>query len=458
MFFIGNEIINLLKARSKLSEGEQIKIEKICTDSRSVNSGDLFVAIKGENVDGHYFVKSAIEKGAAAALVEKNIDGVDWAKLLIVPSSVGALIDLAKYNVSKSHAKFIGVTGSVGKTTIKEMIRHILSTQNDKKIYASEKNLNSQIGLPICAAMMPSDTDIGVFEMGMSQAGELRKLVDIVPPEIAVISKICEVHSEFFNCEWDIAKAKSEILEAQQPPKVLIIPADSPYTDFLKQKAKNLGVKEVYTFGESVGDAKVLSVEKNSQGTKISAMFFGEFVDYVIQGANRSVILNSLAAIMAAYFASGMEILTLAQTLRSFNKVDGRGNIILKNDVTIIDDSYNAGPTSVHAAIETLSEYSGRKILVLGDMFELGYRSRYFHENLSAAIDKFKIDLVFTCGDLMKYLFDNLQESKRGGWGKNSEELIPQIRDCLQKNDVVLIKGSHSMHMDKIVKELTNVL
>lgn len=451
----------MIFSKEELSEIFKTRIEKdvddICIDSREAKSRDLFIALKGENVDGHGFVKSAFENGATLALVQREICNCS-KNLVKVDSTYNGLLDLAKYNVARTNAKYIGVTGSIGKTTTKNLIYHLLSKTFPNEIYVTKKNFNSKIGLPICAACMPRNTKIGIFEMGISAPGDIKNLTEIIEPNVSVITHICETHLEFFNSVWDIAKAKSEIMETKIPQHTVIIPADSAYADFLKHKARNLGAKNIFTFGFSKSDAQIISQKQFEDRTEIIADVFGKEIRYCVNCHNDSVIPNSLAAILAAHATSEIDIQDLANNVENFSSANRRGEIFEKNGVTIIDDSYNACYTSVRSAIKSLSKYSGRKILAIGDMKELGKNSRFFHENLSSTIDKFDVDLVFACGELARYLFENLREEKRGGWYENSQKLSEDIVSKIQKGDKILVKGSNSMQMNKIVEAIKNAL
>ena len=433
----------------------------ICINSKEIQNGDLFVALKGEKTDGHKFVKNAIDQGAALALVEEKIDLISEDKLIFVPSTYEALLKLAKYNLSQAkNTKYIAVTGSVGKTTTKNMIFHILNEViKDNKIYVSKKNYNSQIGLPICAAIMPRDTKIAVFEMAMSSTGDIKKLLEIVNPTVSIITTIGENHLEFFESPFDIAKAKSEIFE--KGSEIAIIPNDSPYAEYLKDKAKKCGVKTIISFGEEKkADVRILSCKFDNDFLIIKTDFFGTVIEYKLNCSNISFAQNSAAAISGAHFISGIDLKILANAISSFPTTSKRNEVIHIKDknITIIDDSYNAAPTSMRAALRSLGlrKSEGRKIAVMGDMLELGRNAVHLHENLSATIDKYGIDLVFACGELSKRLFNNLQEQKRGDWKENSHELAESVIKEIKNGDSVLVKGSHSMNMDYIVDVLKN--
>lgn len=449
MIFSKEELSNIF------TQKVQVDIEDICLNSNEAKKGNLFIALKGEKVDGHDFVEQAFANGASLVMIEYG----DFANSIKVSSCYEELINLAKYNISHAKAKYIGVTGSVGKTTTKNMIHHLLNSQSElvDRVYVTKKNFNSQLGLPLCAATMPRDSKIGVFEMGMSSAGHIRKLINVVAPNISVITKICEAHLAYFDSVFDIAKAKAEIFESTVPQEAAIIPADSPYSEFLESRAKECGVKSVYKFGLPSTSAFIESVRCNSDGSfHVTAKILGDTVQYDIDCGNKMCVENSLPSLLAAHLISGLPVDSLAQSLRTFISV-GRQEInhSQDRDIIIIDDTYNACPTSMHSAIMSLGEYANRrKILVIGDMLELGRNAIHYHENLSATVDKFNIDLVFACGELSKHLFDNLQSHKKGAWASSSQEIAPIVANAIQGGDCVLVKGSHSMEMQAVVKKI----
>ncbi len=448
--------MNGIFSKKELSEifNQDIKcdISDICINSKEAKNNDLFIALKGETVDAHDFVWEALDNGAALAVVERKIDNIPDENLILVDSSYDALLNLARYNLKHINAKYICITGSVGKTTTKDMLYHILSQQR-KDIYATKKSFNGQIGFPICVATMPRYTKIGIFEMAMSERFQIKKLTEIINPSIALITHIGETHLEFFDSSFDIAKTKAEIFK--KGAEFAIIPSDSPYYDFLKDKASSCEIKNILSFGyNEKSDAKIISCDYLEDAIKIQAKILGKTINYEVRNNNKAFVINSIAAILAAYVASGIAIENLAKSLYSFTAPQRRGQIFyIKNyDITILDDSYNAAPTSMQAAIQSLSRYDNRrKIAVIGDMKELGHNAIHFHENLSPTIDKYGIDLIFACGNLTKYLYDNLLDRKKGGWRETSSELIDSVLKEIKNGDCILVKGSRSMKTELIV-------
>jgi UDP-N-acetylmuramoyl-tripeptide--D-alanyl-D-alanine ligase len=308
---------------------------------------------------------------------------------------------------------------------------------------------------------MPSDSKIGIFEMGMSSAGDIRKLVNLIPPSVSLITSISEAHLEFFDSPFDIAKAKSEILESASRQDATIIPHNSPYADFLKSKACVHGIKNIVFFGNG-SSAHIASCNFDEENTAhVQANILGENISYRLKNANDGVVENSLAAIISAHTISGGDPQNLADALDSFSAPSKRGEVIFlkKHDIMLIDDTYNACPLSMRTAIRSMAVHHGRgrrKIAVLGDMQELGPNSFYHHANLSATLDKYGVDLLFACGELSKYLYDNTRGQKRGAWCEN----VKQLADCVLKEihdgDCVLVKGSRSMNMETIIEAVKN--
>ncbi|MDR2106982.1 MAG: UDP-N-acetylmuramoyl-tripeptide--D-alanyl-D-alanine ligase [Holosporaceae bacterium] len=429
----------------------------VCVNSKNIKEGDLFVALKGERTDGHNFIGEALDGGAALAIVEKDAAVADPDRIIKVDSSREALVKLAKYNISRSDAKYVGVTGSVGKTTVKDLIFHILNQQPEMRnaVYASRKNQNSQIGLPVCAASMPRNSKFGIFEMGMSNFGDIRKLTGIVSPTISVVSRICEAHLEFFDSVTDIAAAKSEIFETEKPQEAAILPKDSAYAEFLEKRARKNGIKNVFTFGSANADARLIECGRVGDRLEIAAEIFGEKIACAIENGNDALVLNSLAGILCACVIAGISPQKSAAAVCSFEPPSGRGiPFHLKNrDIILIDDSYNACPTSVRSAILSLARYEGRrKILVLGDMLELGRDAVRYHENLSATAGKIGVDKVFTCGPLAGSLFDNLEDCRKGARCENSWESAEEVLKEIREGDCILVKGSNSVKMNVVVE------
>jgi len=431
----------------------------VSIDSRTVEKGDLFIALKGENFDGHDFVKPALEKGAAAAMVSRNI-GENFS-LLIVPDVAEGLWDLGTASRKRTHAKIIGVTGSVGKTGTKEMLKLALAAFGET--YATVGNLNNHFGAPLSLARMPKSAEYGVFELGMNHAGEIALLTNLIKPDVAIITTIEAVHLEFFADVSAIADAKSEIFLGMENG-VAVLNMDNVNFPRLKKHAEKQGLK-IKTFGAAPeADFRLVSYENIPDGIHVEATVNGKKFAYDLQAPGRHSALNSLG-VLAVVDALGEDFHGCLKNLSGYSPTKGRGQvfeIVTKGGKAIlIDDSYNASPASCRAAFEVLlarKNADGRAIALLGDMRELGKNSADLHALLAEDIVARDIDLVFTCGELMANLYAALPKDKRGGHYADSAEMAAKIMDELRGGDAILVKGSNGMKMIKVVEKLKNAL
>ena len=425
-------------------------VNGLSIDTRTLQEGDLFVALKGDNRDGHDFVRAAFEAKAGAALVTHAPDGVAGA-LLTVGHTQRGLEDLARAARARSNAKILAVTGSAGKTTTKEILR--LACNALGRTHASAASYNNHWGVPLSLAALPRDAEYGIFEVGMNHFGELRNLVSFVRPHVALITTIAPAHLEFFgNCD-SIADAKSEIFEGLLPGGAGLIPSDSPYADRLKARAKQAQVSRIVTFGKN-GDAKLISFVPDGDGMRVKADILGVAVDCHVGAPGEHIAQNVVGALAAIALLDG-NVLNAAAALKSFTALKGRGARFDANGISVIDESYNANPASMAAALALLGAGKAtRRIAVLGDMLELGEGGIAHHAGLAAPIDANKTDLVFASGAQMKALWDALPASRRGGYAENSTALLPMVTKALKAGDTVLVKGSNGARMSVIVEAL----
>ena len=436
-----------------------IPVSGVSIDSRSLKRGDLFFAIKGERMDGHRFVDAAIDKGAAAAVVEQAFEAPSSSPLFRVPDTLEALNSLARQSRSRSSARIIAVTGSVGKTGTKEMLRTMLSASGPT--HASEKSYNNLWGVPLSLARMPRDTAFGVFEIGMNHTGEITPLTRLVRPNIAIVTWVAPVHIEFFKSVIEIADAKAEIFEGFERGGIAILPAGNEHFARLAAHARSKEAR-VVSFGQSPGvHARLLSYESVEEGSVVTADILGSRLTFLIRARGRHLALNAIAALAAAKLA-GARIETAAESLAQFEVPEGRGRTSAFNTpegaILIIDESYNANPASMRAALEVLGTTPRtkcpRRVAVLGDMLELGHDGPQFHAELVSAVDSNGIDLVFCAGPLMAHLYDRLPLQKRGGWAQKSEDLRAVLLDAVQGGDAVMIKGSLGSRMGHLAEAL----
>lgn len=433
--------------------GRAFEVNGLSIDTRTLKPGDLFVALKGENRDGHDFVRAAFDANAGAALVTHEVPGVGHDKpLLIVANTQRGLEDLAVAARARSSAKIVAVTGSAGKTTTKELLRHALGALGTT--HCSAASYNNHWGVPLSLAALPRDVKYGVFEVGMNHFGELRNLVSFVRPHVALVTTIAPAHLEFFGSCEAIADAKSEIFEGIVPGGAALIPADSPYADRLKARAHQAHVSRILKFGEKAGsDARFTSYEETADGSHFKADVLGTPVDFRLNAPGKHIAQNAIGALLAVALLDG-DVLNAAAGLRNFEALKGRGARFTAAGVDVIDESYNANPASMAAALSLLGTAKGRRIAVLGDMLEMGEGGIAHHAGLAAPIDAARADLVFLNGTQMKALWDVLSASRRGAWAQTSAEIAPQLTAALKPGDTVLVKGSNGSKMSVIIDVL----
>lgn len=417
-------------------------------DTRSLKPGDLFVALKGER-DGHDYVAAAFKAGAGAALVSRPVEG---GPVLTVAHTQRGLEDLARAARARSHAKVIAVTGSAGKTTTKEILRVAFDALG--KTYASAASHNNHWGVPLSLASLPRDTEYGVFEVGMNHFGEIRALVDMVRPHLAMITTIAPAHLEFFGTCEAIADAKSEIFEGLEAGGGALIPADSPYAERLAARATQARIAVLARFGAAAGSAaRLLSFANDGEGMRLKADIFGTAVDCKVGAPGAHIAANVVGALGLVAMAGG-DVLNAAAALKNFTALKGRGARAEIKGIHLIDESYNANPASMAAALALLGDAKGRKVAVLGDMLEMGEGGIAHHAGLAAPIDANKVDLVFAAGPQMKALWDALPASRRGAYAETAAMLAPQVVAALVPGDTVLVKGSNGSRMSLIIDAL----
>jgi UDP-N-acetylmuramoyl-tripeptide--D-alanyl-D-alanine ligase len=433
--------------------GRAFEVNGLSIDTRTLKPGDLFVALKGDNRDGHDFVKAAFDARAGAALVSREPPGLGHdAALLTVAHTQRGLEDLAVAARARAAAKIVAVTGSAGKTTTKELLRHALRALGST--HCSAASYNNHWGVPLSLASLPRDAKYGVFEVGMNHFGELRNLVSFVRPHVALVTTIAPAHLEFFGSCEAIADAKSEIFEGIVPGGAALIPTDSPYADRLVARARQVHVARILTFGEKPGsDAHLVSYDETADGSHVKADICGTPVDFRLSAPGRHIAGNAVGALLAVATLDG-DILNAAAALKDFHALKGRGARFSAGGVEVIDESYNANAASMAAALALLGAAKGRRIAVLGDMLEMGPDGDAYHAALAEPIEAARADLVFLNGTQMKALWQTLPESRRGAWAQTSAELAPTLLAALRPGDTVLVKGSLGSKMAVVIEAL----
>ena len=433
----------------------------VSIDTRSVAPGDLFVALRGPSFDGHDFVAEGLKQGAAAALVSRRPDDVAAdAPLLVVDDTMAALNALGQASRARGRARIVAVTGSVGKTGIKEALRHLLGRQGETA--ASASSLNNHWGVPLSLARMPAHAAYGVFEVGMNHPGEITPLTRLIRPHVAVITTVEAVHSEFFESVAEIADAKAEIFDGMDAGGTAVLNRDNPHFERLRDAALARGIANIVGFGTGAAcEIRLLDGELEPHASRVTADIAGTVVAYRIGVPGRHWTINSLA-VLAAVRALGADVEAAAAAFADLPALDGRGRshtIRLEDGpVTVIDESYNANPASMRALIDTLSHMApagdGRTIAVLGEMRELGSQSPAQHESLAEPLAAQGIDLVFTAGADMKHLFDALPPALRGAHADTGAVLAELVCDALRPGDVIAVKGSNASGMNVVVERL----
>jgi UDP-N-acetylmuramoyl-tripeptide--D-alanyl-D-alanine ligase len=431
-------------------------ITGVAIDSRLLQGGDIFVALQDAR-DGHAFVGAALQAGAAAALVAQDYQraGVQGA-LLRVPDPLRGLADIARVARQRSKAKIAAITGSVGKTGTKEALR--LCLQRAGPTHASEKSFNNQWGVPLTLARMPRQTQFGVFEIGMNHPGEITPLVRLVRPHVAIVTTVEKVHLAQFADVEAIAEAKAEIFLGLVPGGTAVLPRDNDHFGLLRQRALAAGAKVVSFGSHATADVRLSKAELGPGGSLVTAQAGERSVSYRIAAPGQHYVNNSLA-VVAALAVLGADAADCLPALGAVAAPTGRGArtrlAAPGGTMLLIDESYNANPASVRAALAAMAttprQAFARRIAVLGDMLELGDAAPDLHRGLQEAVDGAGVDLVLACGPMMKLLLEDLAPSRRGAWAATSVALAPALLGAVRAGDVVMIKGSLGSHMAPLV-------
>lgn len=438
------------------------QVTGISIDSRTLEPGDAFIAIKGDRLDGHDYVAAALEAGASLALVanDRLKDLPEDGRYVVVADPLEAMRQLGIAARARSKARIVAVTGSVGKTGTKEALR--LTLEPSGKVHASVASFNNHWGVPLTLARMPEDTEYGVFEIGMNHADEIRPLVKMVRPHVAIITTVQPVHLEFFDSVEQIAKAKAEIFEGLEPDGIAILNKDNRQFDLLRFLASTAGVSKVHTFGEDSGaDSHTENVASYPGGSSVDASILGQEITYKIGAAGNHHVKNSLA-VLTAVSDLGADLAKAGLALDAMRSPRGRGEVtrlpVKGGEVALIDESYNANPASMRAALTVLGEAEvtapGRRIAVIGDMRELGTDADRLHGELSGPIVEKGIDAVYCAGPHMHALWDLLPQALKAHYCEEAKDLEEVLLKDVRPGDVVMIKGSLGTRMGPLVEAL----
>ncbi|AFB26538.1 MULTISPECIES: UDP-N-acetylmuramoyl-tripeptide--D-alanyl-D-alanine ligase [spotted fever group] len=426
-----------------------INCNEVQFNSKDVKKGNLFIALQG-NRDGHDYVLDAIDKGAAAVIISKRVEINDKDKIILVDDCFEALQKMALYKRENSKAKFIAITGSVGKTSTKEALKVLL--QHDFLVFASRGNFNNKLGMLINLASMADDTEYAIFELGMNHQGEIRELVQILKPNIAMITNISEAHLEFFNSLEEIAEAKCEIFANFSKNDIAVINADTNCYNKILSILKNLSITDIHSFGRSAKtSAELMLYENLGEQVYLKYKINNKVLDVTIPFIPRHFTENYTGVLLIIDIL-GKDIEIAANHLANISPTKGRGEIINIQNCRVICDYYNASPQSMKAALEYLKQVPAEnKTAIIGDMLELGENSKRLHEKLVQYILDAACSKVYLVGVNTKYIDDLLPSKIAKKYFKNVDELITHITDLFEGNELVLIKGSRGVKLDKIV-------
>lgn len=430
----------------------------VTTDTRKVEEGMLFVALKGEKFDGHDFIAEAAKKGAIGAIVNKDYDvsrledvEID---ILAVNDTLKAYQDLAKLWRSKFSIPVIGITGSNGKTTTKDLTAAVLSGKWN--VLKTQANFNNEIGLPMTLLQLNKSYDVAVVEMGMRGLGQIKLLTDIAKPTIGVITNVGETHMELLGSIENIAKAKSEMAQAIEIGGKVVLNADDEHVAKMHEVTK---ARPIYFGINHAADVKAFNVKTAGEGKTEFDAFIGEnMAHFTLNMLGIHNVYNCLAALAVGY-ACGLTIEEMQKGLASFKPTAMRFEYKKVGDFNVINDAYNASPMSTKAALSNLAKVTdGRKILVMGDMFELGSVEVKAHEDIAVQAKEAGVSIIVTRGTLTQ---NTARKAREIGIPEvyecaNHEEAVAILKKVLQKDDTVLFKGSHGMHMEKIIELLEN--
>ncbi len=422
------------------------EVTAVTTDSRNILPGCLFAALKGEKVDGHDFAAASADKGAAVCLLEREVESVPCA--VIVESVFRALQLLAAFYREQFAVPFVGITGSVGKTTAKEMIAAVLSRKG--ATMRTDRNFNNELGVPLTLFSLREEHHAAVVEMGISDFGEMRRLTAMVQPDIAVFTVIGDSHLEFLHDRVGVLRAKSEMLECVRPDGTVIVNGDDEYLRGMNCKQKKI------TFGLSADcDVRAENVENQGiSGLKCDICTENRRIAVTIPAFGDHMIYAALEG-AAVGIALGLPDAEIASGIADYKTVGRRARIVECAGITVIDDCYNANPTSVLSALHSMERLCGRKIAVLGDMLELGENPAALHYETGLTAGKC-CEKLFACGEVSRETVRGAVDAGcTAGWFESSDALTEALLGEIRDGDIVLVKASHGMHFETIVEALS---
>ncbi len=449
----------LIQKAFKNKNLKNINYNGVSISTKNIKKNNLFFAIKGKKNDGHKFVNQAIKKGAIKSVISKKVNKVLKSKTIKVKNTFSSLNDLAKMTRDSSSAKIMGITGSVGKTTLKNLISFSLKYYG--KVCKSPHSYNNKFGVPLSLSNLKRNTEYGIFEIGMDKKGEIDKLSKIVKPEIAVITNISEAHIKNFNNLKDIAKAKAEIINNILENGTIILNKDDKFFSFLFDIAKKNKINILSFSSKKRGDIYLLSIKKNKNYYRLKINVKDKIFYFDTKYSANNFISNILACISVLYVLN-LDLNKMRRKFINFAIPSGRGDIKIvhkfKKRFRFIDESYNANPLSMLSAINNMNYYKRnkgeKKLVLLGDMLELGRKSKKLHKKLSNTINKSDIDKVFVYGKFIKDTFNSISANKKGKVFNNLMHAQDYLGKIINNNDLLMIKGSNATGLNKFSKNI----
>lgn len=439
----------------KSNELKVKEISDIVTDNRKVTEGSMFIAIKGNRTDGHNFINSAYESGALCVIAEKDIKSDK--PYIIVDNSLVAIKQIARYYRENLDIKVVGITGSVGKTSTKEIISSVLSEKYN--VLKTDGNFNNELGLPLTIFRIREEHEIAVLEMGISDFGEMTRLSEIARPDVAVITNIGICHMENLKSRDGILQAKTEMFKNINENAVIILNGDD---DKLSGVTEYNGIKPIFYYADNISDKNIYAdkIENNGiKGIKCNIHHNETDISVNINIPGRHMVYNALAAVCVGK-VFGLNDKEIKSGIEKLKPVSGRNNIMELDNITVIDDCYNANPISMKASIDVLKFAEGRKVAVLGDMFELGSNETALHAGIGEYISKTDIDVVIFVGHLMNNAFVKLSDTdtrnRKVYYFDNLDEMFTELKKVIIPNDTVLVKASHGMNFARIIEYFKN--
>jgi len=431
----------------------------VSINTKTIKKNDLFFAIKGKKIDGNKFAERALKKGAFKVVVNKKIGQLSKNKTIKVKNTLSSLNDLARVTRENISAQIIGITGSVGKTTLKNLVSFAL--KNYGKVCHSPHSYNNKFGVPLSISNLKSNTDYGVFEIGMDKKGEIDNLSNIVKPEIAVITNIAGAHFKNFNTLNDIARAKAEIINNILKNGSLILSKDDKFFNFLSNIAKKKEINVISFSSKKKADIFLSEIKKIKNNYRLKIIVKKRIFYFNILHPTNNIISNVLACV-SILFVLNLDLKKMRKKFINFTVPSGRGDIGMikkfKKKFKFIDESYNANPLSMLSAIKNMNYYkrerNSQKLVLLGDMLELGKKTKKFHKALSSIINKSDIDKVFVCGKHIKETFNSLSSDKKGKEFNNLNEAYNHLSKILHNNDLLMVKGSNATGLNQFSKNI----